>query len=283
VITHSQFNPGAGPGQATLTVTGRDLTAVLDLEEKDESFENQPDAVIVTRILAKYARYGLVPRPAPTTDVPIMLERIPRQHETDLRFIRRLAQRNGFIFYLEPVTVGVTTAVWGPQPRLGLPQPALTINQGSATNVKSHTFTYDALAATGTRGAIVEPFLKLRIPIPALSSLKIPPLSSAPATPLRTTLQRESANQNPATAATRALASVTNTPDAARAEGELDGVRYGTALRARKLVGVRGAGLTNDGFWYVGKVTHRLARESYTQRFSLSREGTGTLTPVVRP
>jgi Phage tail baseplate hub (GPD) len=283
VITHSQFNPGTAPGQATLTVTGKDLTAAMDLEEKNKSYENQPDFVIVTTVLASYAKYGITPMPTPTADVPIMLERIPRQQETDLKFIQRLAQRNGFVFYLEPLTIGVNMAYWGPEKRVGLPQPALSVNLGASTNVKSLSFANDALAATGTRGVIVEPFTKIRIPIPALPSLKIPPLVSTPATPYRTTLQRDSANQNPATAATRMLAAATNTPDSATADGEADGVRYGTALRARKLVGVRGVGLTHGGFWYVRRVTHAIGRGDYSQRFSLSREGTGTLTPVLRP
>jgi hypothetical protein len=30
-------------------------------------------------------------------------------------------------------------------------------------------------------------------------------------------------------------------------------------------------------------VTHQIARGSYTQKFRISREGTGTLTPVVIP
>jgi hypothetical protein len=283
VITHTQFTPGAAPGQATLTVTGRDLTALMDLEEKNESFENQPDFVIATRVLAQYAKYGIVPKPAPTGDVPIMLERIPRQQETDLKFLQRLAQRNGFAFYLEPATIGVSIAHWGPENRLGLPQPALSVDLGSATNVKSLNFAQDALAATGTRGTFVEPITKTAIPIPPLPSLRIPPLVAAPAAPHRTTLQRQTANQNPATAATQALAATTNTPDAATAEGELDGVRYGRALRARRLVGVRGAGLTHDGFWYVKKVTHAIGRGEYSQTFSLGREGSGALTPVVRP
>jgi hypothetical protein len=73
-----------------------------------------------------------------------------------------------------------------------------------------------------------------------------------------------------------------NTTDPVTAEGEVDGVRYGAALRARKLVGLRGAGLTHDGFWYVRRVTHTVSRGEYSQKFSLSREGSGTLTPVVR-
>jgi hypothetical protein len=154
---------------------------------------------------------------------------------------------------------------------------------GSATNVKSLNFSNDALAATGTKGSFIEPFLKLSIPIPPLPSLKIPPLAAFPATPHRTTIQRKTGPQNPVTAGITALASTTNVPDSFTADGEVDGVRYGAVLRARGLVGVRGVGLEHDGFWYVKKVTHTLTRSDYSQKFSLSREGSGTLTPVVIP
>ena len=281
VITHQQFNPGTQPGQATLTVTGRDLTALMDLEEKNAEFPNQPDFLIATRVLAGYAQYGLVPLPSPTTDVPIMLQHIPRQQETDLQFLKRLAERNGFVFYLEPLTLGASQAYFGPENRLGLPQPALSVNLGASTNVKSLSFTNDALALSGTSGVFVEPITKTSIPIPILPSLKVPPLAARPATPNRIRLQRDTANQSPTSAATRALASATNAPDPVTAAGELDGLRYGHALRARKLVGVRGAGLTHDGFWYVRSVTHTISRTAYAQRFQLSREGAGSLTPVV--
>jgi hypothetical protein len=283
VITHVQFNPGTGTEPATVSVTGRDLTALMDLEEKNATFPNQPDMAIVTRVLAGYARYGMVPMPSPTADIPIMLERIPRQQETDLQFVKRMAERNGYVFYVEPLTFGTSKAYWGPQIRVGIPQRALTVDMGSATNVKSLNFSNDALAATGTKGSFIEPFLKLSIPIPPLPSLKIPPLAAFPATPHRTTIQRKTGPQNPVTAGITALASTTNVPDSFTADGEVDGVRYGAVLRARGLVGVRGVGLEHDGFWYVKKVTHTLTRSDYSQKFSLSREGSGTLTPVVIP
>ena len=282
VVTHHQFNPGNQPGQATLTVTGRDLSTLLDLEERNESYPNQPDFLIASRVLANYARYGIVPLPKPTTDIPIMLDRIPRQQETDLQFLQRLAERNGFVFYIEPVAPGVSQGYFGPENRLGLPQPALSVNLGATTNVKSISFTNDALSQVGTRGSFVEPFTKTSIPIPVLPSLKIPPLCARPATPNRIRLQRDTANQGPVTAATTALASAARAPDPVTAQGEVDGVRYGHALRARRLVGVRGVGLTYDGFWYVRRVTHTITpRSGYSQRFQLSREGTLTLTPVV--
>lgn len=281
VITHHQFNPGSQPGQATLTVMGRDLTTLMNLEEKNDEFPNQPDFLIATRVLSSYAKYGVIPAPTPTTDFPIMLQRIPRQQETDLELLQRLARQNGFVFYLEPVTFGVSTAYFGPENRLGLPQSALSVNLGASTNVKSLNFSNDALALVGTHGVFVEPTTKASIPIPALPTLKVPPLAARPSTPNRIRLKRDTANQSATGAATSALAATTNTPDPVTANGEVDGVRYGHALRARKLVGVRGAGLTYDGFWYVRSVTHTVSRTDYSQSFQLSREGTLALTPVV--
>ncbi len=285
VITHTQFDPGSGSGQAAFTVTGRDLTALMDLEEKNSEYQNQPDSVIALQVLANYARYGIAPQVSPTTDVPIMIRRIPRQQETDLQLLQRLAERNGYVFYLEPQTVGVSTAFWGPPSRVGLPQPALSVNLGAATNVRSLNFANDALAPVESRGVFVEPFSKMSIPIPSLPSLRLPPLAASPATAYRVRLERGTANQEATSAATSALATMMNAPDAATASGELDGARYGSALRARKLVGVRGAGFTHDGTWYVRRVTHSItlgATPQFTQQFSLSREGTGALTPFVR-
>ena len=36
---------------------------MLDLEEKNDKYENQPDFVIVTRSCCGYAQFGLVPQP----------------------------------------------------------------------------------------------------------------------------------------------------------------------------------------------------------------------------
>jgi hypothetical protein len=283
VITHHQLAPSNEPGGSTLTVTGRDLTQVMDLEERNDKYENQPDFVIVTRLVAAYARYGLIPQATPTTDVPIMLQRIPRQHETDLGFIRRMAERNGYVFYVEPVTFGVNKAYFGPEIRAGVPQKALTMNMGPSTNVESLSFANDALAPVGTRGVFVEPFLKLPIPIPSLPSLRLPPLALKPAPAVRTVRLRNTANENPARAATTAVAAVTRAPEAVTGSGEVDAARYGKVLRARRLVGVRGVGRSYDGFYYVRRVTHSIRVGEYTQQFSLSREGTGAALPVVRP
>jgi hypothetical protein len=287
VIYHHQVVPSNEPGMSRLTVTGRDVSVLLDLEEKNDQYKNQPDFVIVNRVLANYATDGVLPPylVTPTADVPLELFRVPRQHETDLALLRRLAKSNGYVFYLEPVTLGVTSAYWGPENRATLPQPALSVNLGSATNVTSLQFAQDALAPVGSKGTFIEPITKMSLPIPPLPSLKVPPLALQPVSPRRKTLQRSTARMNPAQAGVSVLAASMNAPDAVTATGEVDTVRYGSVLRARRLVGVRGVGINYDGFYYVAKVVQEIdvQQNKATQTFTLKREGTGTLTPVVRP
>jgi hypothetical protein len=283
VITQQEVATGDQPGTSTLSVSGRDLSQLFDLEERNEEYPNQPDFVIAGRVMARYASYGVVPAPAPTTDFPIQLERIPRQQETDLAFLLRIARRNGFAFYLEPLTLGVSTAYLGPENRLGIPQAALTVDMGPATNARGLSFSQDGLAPVGVEGSFVDPFLKRTWPLPTLPPIKVPPLALSPTPARRTTLTRDTAQQNPARAALSGLAESTNAPDAVTARGTVDTARYGHALRARRLVGVRGAGLTHDGLYYVRRVSHSLAPGSYTQSFELSREGTGSITPAVIP
>jgi hypothetical protein len=280
LITNHQVVPREEPGQSRLVVTGEDISLQLDLEEKSTTHPNQPDSVIVTKIVASY---GLVPQVTPTTDVPIETDRVPTQQGTDLAYVQQLAQRNSFVFYVEPTMVPtVNAAYWGPQNRLGLPQSALTMNMGSANNVEQLSFGFDALQPAEPQVSILEPFTGLTIPIP-VPSLPFPGLSARAATPMRQTVQRDTANLNPIQAALRALAGASGSGSAATASGVVDTARYRRVLRARQLVGVRGAGETHDGTYYVQRVTHRIKRGEYKQQFTLTREGRGASSPMVVP
>jgi hypothetical protein len=282
IITRHQLIPSNEPGKSILTVSGADISIMMDLEEVNKSHENQPDFVIATKILADYAEYGIVPQTTPTTDVPIMLQRIPRQFETDFRFLQRMARRNGFVFYIEPITFGANKAYWGPENRLSIPQPALSINLGEFSNINSLSFSNDSMAPVDSEGCFVEPITRMSLPAPRLPSLRVPPLSRNPASARRKIIQRQMANMNPSQAAAASVSAATNSPEPVEGQGELDTVRYGHVLRARGLAGVRGAGLTYDGYYYVKSVTHKIGKGEYTQSFTLSRDGTGALLPVVR-
>jgi hypothetical protein len=284
VITHHQIDPHPAPGQSTLTLSGRDVSVMMDLEDRSAAYPNQPDFVIVAQILARYPELGFIPVVTPTTDIPIFLQRIPSQAETDLHFIRRMAKRNGYVFHVDALLPGVNQAVFGPELRADLPQPALTINTISSDNVTALHFTNDGLAPVGVTdaSAFIEPISKSVIPIPELPSLRLPPLVISPTPSKRKDQLRESANETPSRAFLSSIAQVTGAPEPVTGKGEVDTTRYGSIMKARGLIGVRGVS-AYDGFYYLRQVTHHIEIGKYTQKFVITREGTESISPVVVP
>lgn len=281
IITHVEIQTGSRPGEALLTVTGQDVTMMMDLEEKSDAYPNQPDFVIVARILAGYAQFGLLPEVMPTTAIPIELWRIPRQAETDLQWIRRAAQRNGFVFHVDPVAPGVNRAYFGPELRASLPHKALAWHCGPSSNIESFSFSADGLAPTEPAATVIEPISKATLPFPSFPSLRLPPVSLSPVSAGRSSLVRDAAKLQVSEGMTASIAARSAASEPVTCTGEVDSARYGDILRPRGLVGLRGVGMSYDGFYYVRKVTHRLDRGSYRQSFTLSREGTLSLVPVV--
>jgi len=277
VIYHHQLNPSREPGASTLVVKGRDVRVMLDLKEEIAPLKNQPDSQAVEAILAKYPQYGFVSKVTPTTSIPIEIELTRWRHESDLALINRLARRNGFVFYVEPLTIGVNTAYWGPRQPSGPAQADLLYNVGGSSNVDEISFNNDALSPTGFEGKVYLPFIKQSIMIPPLPDLRIPPLAAKVAPPRRKRLMRRTANRSPADAATDMQAAAANAPDPVECAGKLDSVRYGQVLRARRRVRLVGTGLSYAGFYRVSTMRHIITRSEYSQEFTLKREGTGAL------
>jgi hypothetical protein len=290
IITHKQFSPSAEPGQSKLTITGEDVSIMMDRKESSTTHPNQPDIAIVSKIIASYSQYGLVPTvmPPASMDVPIMVNRVPSQQATDLQYIKSLAQSYDYIFYIEPTPVpGVNKAYWGPKQYTSVPQRALTVNMGADTNVKSINFQHSSLDSTIVMGSIQDPLLNMKIPVITAGSLR-PPLSVFPdwmtnLANAKTKQYRADGGVNVIQAYSEAQSETDKSTDAVTVTGELDGALYGDVLRARKLVGLRGVGYMHDGFYYVKNVTHTVKKGEYKQAFTLVREGLGSTTPVVMP
>ena len=66
-----------------------------------------------------------------------------------------------------------------------------------------------------------------------------------------------------------------------KGDGQKVRVIDGRPLKARQLVGVRGAGLAYDGLYYVNSVTSTLKRGEFRQSFQLTRNGLVSITPKV--
>jgi phage protein D len=274
-ITNQQISPSNDPGRSTLTVTGEDLSLQLDLEEKNVPYPNLSDSNIVRKVLSAYAHYGIQADVRDTRDTPPDTERIPSQQVTDLALIQRLAERNGFIFFIEPGEVpGQSTAYWGPENREGRPQKALNLNFGPDTNILNISVSYDSLGPAEPQVKTVDSQSRVALPLPSQSGV-LPNLSSRQDPPLRRTIIRDSAKLSSLQASLRSVSAASRSSSAVTATGELDAVRYGNILQARRLVSLRGVGETNNGNYYVRRVVHRISRGEYRQSFTLEREGRG--------
>lgn len=276
VITHHEVTPGTDRGHALLTLTGEDLTAVMNwIDFSGIPYPAMPPEARVALIIAKYAFLGIVPMVIPSVliDVPIPVMEIPRHQGKDYEYVKALADRVGYDFYLDPgPTPGMSVAYWGPQFKVGQPQPALTMNMDAHNNVESLTFRFDPEKKVLPVLMIQEPTSKapIPIPIPDITPLN-PPLGAVPLIPKKMEYIKDVANLNPVQAAIIGLTKAAKSSDAVFGSGSLDVVRYGRLLKARKLVGVRGAGTAFDGLYYVTQVRHHIKRGEYKQSFELAR------------
>ncbi|SFE85958.1 hypothetical protein [Nitrosomonas sp. Nm166] len=281
IITNIQLTPNEQPGEDILTITGEDISIMMDLEEQSRPYPAMPDYVAVGQIISNYMEYGLVPPVPPINQEALSpvnpLEQIRQQpvNVTDRAYLNSLAELYGFVFYLTPGPVpGVNKVHWGPPQRLTVPQCALSVKMGPFTNVDSINFQFNALSAQSTQ--YTENGRSSKISSTSLDS-RIPLARNVAGARRSTTLTGFSSRS-----AARAQGAVDKSFDnVLTATGELNAIRYNGILSPRGLVGLRGAGDTYDGIYYVKNVSHRISKGHYGQSFTLTREGTGTISPLI--
>jgi hypothetical protein len=288
VMTRHSIEPGTGEGQSVLRVMGKDLKAVMGLQDFGGlPYPAMPVEARIALIIAKYAPFGIIPLVIPTLfpDPPIPTDRIPTHEGTDLEYIESLARDAGYVFYIEPGPApGTNIGYFGPHIKIGVPQPALNVDMDAHTNVEALTFSFDTSKATLPVVLIQNALTRFPIPlpIPPLNPLQ-PPLGLIPASITNISVLRDTAKLSPMAALSKGVAAAAKSKDAVEGKGTLDVLRYGRVLRARQLVGVRGAGMAFDGLYYVEQVTSTVKRGEMKQDFVLTRNGIVSLVPAVPP
>jgi hypothetical protein len=285
IATNVETVPGAG-GVGQLVVKGKDLTALMEvIDFPSLPFPAMPPSLRVLTILAKYAALGVIPLVVPSLvdEPPLPTRRVPVQRGSDYAYVMQLAREAGHVFYLEPGPApGSSTAYWGPEIRIGVPQPALTTGMDALTNVESISFNFDRERKDLPIVYFQETVSKtgIPVPIPDLNPLA-PPLGLVPPLPPNIRKLDSTAHLSTGAAFMRGLAYATQHSDSVFGSGQLDVQRYGRVLKSRALVGVRGAGLAFDGLYFVKSVSHDIKRGQWKQGFQLARNGLLSTVPAV--
>ena len=292
VITENNIAPGDKGSNSTLTLMGKDLTVLMDQSKLSGfPFPAMTAEGRIAALLLKYSVLGVVPLVVPSLllFVPIPIDQIPGQQGTDLEYIRYLADQAGYVFYIAPGPIpGVSKAYWGPQIKVGTPQPALSADMDAYTNVESLRFSFDQeknkiplLYIYNSQTGVSFP-----VPLPPITPLNpplglIPPLPTNLIPPDLSPFGDDLSKRPIPQAIMMGLARAAQNAEAVSCEGSLDVTRYRNVLQARQLVGVRGAGPAFDGLYYVKSVIHRMKRGEYKQDFTLTRNGLVSTVPTV--
>jgi phage protein D len=248
-----------------------DATLLMNLQEKAMAWPNMPDHAIAAAIFGQYA---LVPRVQPTPPQLVEPEGTTTQRSTDIRFLRRLASRNGFECYVAPEPLsGLDMGFFQPpQVTPGPPQAVLNVNSGTETNVIDFRMSYEMTQPTTAIGAGLDVSTKAIQPAIAPASLQLP-LGVEPALmrvlpppivrPSDTGLMRAGELQP------MVQAIVDRSSWAVVAEGRVDSAVG--ILRPGGLVNVRGAGRVFSGSYYLTRVSHVINDHGHMQTFRARR------------
>jgi hypothetical protein len=288
IITHHQLSASNSAGRSSFTVTGEDLSVMMNMVEEGHTYPNQDHKTIVEGILKKYKTYGLTADTTTPANAGTLSkdERVLFKPGTDLQYIRHLAGLHDFTFFIKPTdTIAQNIAFWGPLDLKATPQTPLSVNMGPQTNISSINFQHEPLKPYTVKGSIEVPFinnniLPIEVKISKRFSLSSRPTITDDQPNVRIKQFRDSGSTE-FEANARAQSQVDQSTDAVTVTGEIDVMRYADILRARGTVFLRGAGPDYDGKYYVKSVTHSIKRGDYRQSFTLTRDGLGSTVNTV--
>ena len=262
-----------GGSGSTLTVQGADSSIKLDRENKAVAWADLTDSSAVSSILSQA---GLAPDVETTQAGHFETKHTLIQRETDLTFIRRLARRNGFLFWITCDEFGVETAHFKRPVLDGAAACDLVINlTDPKPNVGSLDITWDVERPTQTDSTEVDLNSKSDItgtlqksPLTALGGAALSDIVSEPRVahvyaPVDDNGDLQARNEGTLIDASFFL----------RATGSTTLSALGKVLRSHTLVNLRGVGTRHSGLWFCSAVRHSIDSTEHRMDFDLIRNG----------
>jgi hypothetical protein len=278
-------------GGSAMEITGMDATMLMNLQEKVIPWPMPDDSAVAAAVFGQYA---IIPLVTPTFPFNLDPTDATVQRGTDIRFLRRLAQRNSYECFVQPQPQsGVDFGYFGPPTNFpGTQEAVLNVKMGAETNVSEFKVRYDMMKPTTVVAGGVDTMT--RAPVATLAAF--PSITPSPAGGLyplgipmgvQDATLRAVAGAHPPPLVLAAQAGQMSLPGlgvvtqaisnraswAIMAEGTV-GADVGL-LYVGRTVNIRGAGLAYNGSYYVTSVSHVFDCGAYTQKFEAKRNALG--------
>jgi phage protein D len=262
-----------GGSGSSLVVLGADSLIKLDREDKVVAWSDLTDSDAVSSILSQATFTADVEA---TTAGHLETKHTLIQRETDLAFVRRLARRNGKLFWLSCDHVGVETAHFKRPVLEGEATCDLVINlTDPRSNVTSLDICLDVERPTTTDATEVDLNTKADIAGSVLQS-PLTPLGgtalNAIATDVHTT-HIVAPVDDAGDIQARGEAALIESSFFVRATGTTTLSVLGKVVRSHTLVNLRGVGARHSGLWFCAAVKHSIDVTEHTMDFELIRNG----------
>lgn len=262
----------SGQKEPYLEISGMDATALMDLEDKQAAWPDKRDHEIAQEI---FDGYGLSYEVEDTIALHAEAASTVLQAETDIRFLRRLAARNGFECHVK----GATGSFRSPN-LVDPPQRMLVLASGTEANLVDLHVRVDGRPATAPEIRRIDPAGKQE-EIKRLADTPRRKLGRSTLATLRSNLPhgrqllRYHVPASPTEMESRLRGAYEPASQFVNVQGEIDSRAYQAVLRAGRLVTVKGAGESYSGLYYVSRVRHAFTADGYTQNFRAHRNGLG--------
>lgn len=250
-------------------VRGGDNTIVMDREHKAKKWPNVTDGEAVIGILGTY---NLIPDVDSTKTRHLETKHTLVQCETDLRFIRRLARRNGCKFWISCAGEGIETGHFKRPVLESSTETELKINM-EFPSIQSLDLTWDVERPTSIEGVQLDLNTKGEIN---------GAVGETPQSPLGTdSLMKITGDK-------RSMHLAAPGDDAGNLQGRSEGAliesdwfiratcttsthNLGRVIRANTMALIRGAGSRHSGYYYVAAVRHIIDETAHLMELELIR------------
>lgn len=252
-----------------LEVFGMDKSVLMDREEKLKAWPEKKDSDIAREI---FSEYDLSPK---TDDTNVVHEEAVStiiQRETDIKFLKRLARRNGYECFVE------NNSGYFRKPVLTEPpQKILAIHFGNETNLSFFQADLNLLQPVAVGMYQIDSITKdiRRVQIKNMEQRQLgrnPNTALLPSEIPQTKLYlKQTVTTNRAEMQALCQGVYDESAWILEGNGEVNGNLYQDVLRSKRLVTIKGIGERYSGTYYVTNVRHSFDSNGYVQHFKVRK------------